>query len=209
MGGGNGVLHRRRSMRRFWPRKRRPINSTPRWTSTTKTLCAARLIQPRSFAWVAGATTRGLGSVLGLTAALLLFPRYSASAEGSAILVHKDPNCGCCSGWVRHLKEAGFAVRVDESAELHVVRTRLGVSPDLAACHTAEVNGYVLEGHVPAAALRRLLEERPHAIGLAVPGMPVGSPGMEGGAPQKYEVVLFGASGRQTFMRFIGGSIAG
>lgn len=148
-------------------------------------------------------------SALGLTAALLAFPRSSASAEKREILVHKDPNCGCCSGWVRHLEKAGFTVKVDEVRNLHIIRRRLGVPSDLAACHTAEVNGYVLEGHVPAAAVRRLLEERPNAAGLAVPGMPAGSPGMEGGAPDKYEVVLFGASGRRTFMRFIGADIAG
>lgn len=147
-------------------------------------------------------------STLGL-AALLAFPWRAASAEDAVILVHKDPNCGCCSGWIRHLKEAGFAVEVEETTNLHVVRKRLGVPADLAACHTAEVNGYVLEGHVPAAAIRQLLKKRPNAVGLAVPGMPVGSPGMEGGAPDKYEVVLFGTSGRQMFMRFIGGEIAG
>lgn len=83
------------------------------------------------------------------------------------------------------------AVKVDETTNLHAVRTRLGVPSDLAACHTAEVSGYVLEGHVPAAAVRQLLEKRPSAVGLSVPGMPVGSPGMEGGAPEKYEVILF------------------
>lgn len=140
---------------------------------------------------------------------MLAFPRGAVAADGAAVFVHKDPNCGCCSGWVRHLKEAGFAVKVDETTNLHVVRTRLGVPPDLAACHTAEVSGYVLEGHVPAAAVRQLLEKRPNAVGLSVPGMPVGSPGMEGGAPERYEVVLFGTSGRQTFMRFLGGDIAG
>lgn len=81
-------------------------------------------------------TRRG---ALGLMAALLVLPRHHASAEGSAILVHKDPNCGCCSVWVSHLKEAGFTVAVDEKTKLHVVRKRLGVPPDLAACHTAEV----------------------------------------------------------------------
>ncbi len=79
------------------------------------------------------------------------------------------------SGWVRHLKDAGFAVTVEETTDLRPVRKRLGVPADLAACHTAEVDGYVLEGHVPAAAVRRLLEKRPTAIGLAVPGMPAGN----------------------------------
>jgi len=110
---------------------------------------------------------------------------------------------------VRHLKEAGFAVRVEETTNLQAVRKRLGVPADLAACHTAEVNGYVLEGHVPAVAVRRLLEQRSTAVGLAVPGMPAGSPGMEGGTPQLYDVVLFGPDGRQSFMRFVGSESVG
>ena len=130
-------------------------------------------------------------SALGLAAAFLVLRWSPAEAESPAILVHKDPNCSCCSGWVKHLKDAGFTVTVERTTDLQPVRKRLGVPVDLAACHTAEVDGYVLEGHVPAVAVRRLLEERPTAIGLAVPGMPAGSPGMEGGVPQPYEVVLF------------------
>lgn len=151
-------------------------------------------------------------SAFGLAAGLLALPAFAKAAEPSEILVYKDPNCSCCAGWVRHLQGAGFAVTVRESTVLHLVRRRLGVPDDLAACHTAEASGYVLEGHVPAVAVRRLLETRPEAIGLAVPGMPVGSPGMERGdkAPsEKYEVVLFGAKGRQTLMRFVGGDIVG
>jgi hypothetical protein len=147
-------------------------------------------------------------SALGLVAAFFVLQRYPAKAESSAILVHIDPSCGCCTGWVRHLKTAGFTVTVEKTTDLQPARKRLGVPADLAACHTAEVDGYVLEGHVPAAAVKRLLEKRPSAIGLAVPGMPAGSPGMEGGAPQKYEVVLFGANGRQPFMHFVGSEIA-
>jgi hypothetical protein len=143
-------------------------------------------------------------SALWLAAAVLTVPQSSAFAENSNILVYKDPNCGCCTGWVQHLKEAGFTVRVEETVDLRAIRARLGVPADLAACHTAQVEGYVLEGHVPAVAVRRLLEKRPIAIGLAVPGMPVGSPGMEGGVPQRYDIVLFGANARQTFMRAVG-----
>ncbi|WP_291869427.1 DUF411 domain-containing protein [Bradyrhizobium sp.] len=155
--------------------------------------------------------SRGLTrrSVLRLAAAALVVSASSAVGQSASILVHKDPNCGCCAGWVRHLEAAGFAVRVEEVADLEVIRKRLGVPQDLAACHTAEVGGYVIEGHVPAPALRKLLEERPRAAGLAVPGMPVGSPGMEGGVPQKYEVILFGVAGRQPFMRFVGSEEAG
>jgi hypothetical protein len=142
-------------------------------------------------------------SALYLVAAALIVPRPS-SAQTSNVLVHKDPNCGCCTGWVQYLKAAGFAVTVEETSDLEGIRKRLGVPADLAACHTAEVKGYVIEGHVPASAVRQLLEKRPIAVGLAVPGMPAGSPGMEGGLPQKYDVVLFGPSGRQTFMRALG-----
>lgn len=148
-------------------------------------------------------------NALTLAAAFLVLQRSTAQADSAAILVHKDPNCSCCAGWVRHLKDAGFAVRIEETTNLRPVRKRLGVPADLAACHTAEVNGYVLEGHVPAAAVRRLLEQRPQAIGLAVPGMPVGSPGMEGGTPERYDVVLFDANGRQPFMRFLGSENVG
>src|SRR6266851_2642763 len=143
-------------------------------------------------------------SALGLAAAFLVLQRSPAEAESPAILVHKDPNCSCCSGWVRHLEDAGFAVTVEETTDLQPVRKRLSVPADLAACHTAEVDGYVLEGRVPAVAVRRLLEKRPTAIGLAVPGMPAGSPGMKGDVPRRYDVVLFGANGRQPFMHFVG-----
>jgi hypothetical protein len=126
------------------------------------------------------------------------------AAEGPPITVHRDPGCGCCSGWVRHLQKAGFAANVLETRDIDGVKARLGVPDDLAACHTAELAGYVIEGHVPAAALRRLLSERPKATGLAVPGMPIGSPGMEGGTPEKYSVILFGPDVRRTYMSFVG-----
>jgi len=148
-------------------------------------------------------------NALSLAAAFLASPAYPAWADTPRILVHKDPNCTCCSGWVRHLEQAGFVVKAVETADLQPVKVRLGVPADLAACHTAEAHGYVLEGHVPAVAVRRLLKERPTATGLAVPGMPVGSPGMEGSAPKPYEVVLFGPGGRRVFMRFLGVDVIG
>lgn len=142
-------------------------------------------------------------SALGIVAALFV-PATSLAAQAPAIRVHKDPNCGCCSGWVRHLEAAGFSVAVREETDLQRIRKRLGVPGDLVACHTAEADGYVIEGHVPAAAIRRLLKDRPAAIGVAVPGMPTGSPGMEGGVPERYVVVLFGPSGRRNYMQFEG-----
>lgn len=151
-------------------------------------------------------TRRG---ILGAMLMLLATTSRPGWAQASRIVAYKDPSCGCCSGWVRHLEKAGFVVKVTETADLGAVRKGLGVPADLSSCHTAEIDGYVLEGHIPATAVRRLLEERPNGIGLAVPGMPAGSPGMGGDVPQKYEVILFGATGRQTFMRFIGTDVAG
>jgi hypothetical protein len=136
-----------------------------------------------------------------------LAPAGRASAAGlPRMVVTKDPSCGCCAGWAEHVRAAGFAVEVVETDSLNRLKARLGVPQDLAGCHTAEVGGYVIEAHVPAATIRRLLEEAPVATGLAVPGMPVGSPGMEveGSPPDEYDVVLFGPSGRRRFARFRG-----
>jgi hypothetical protein len=146
-------------------------------------------------------TRRGI--LLGSAACLL--PSAALAAAEPVVTVHRDPNCGCCSGWVQHLQKAGFPTKVLDANDLDAIKTRLGVPDDLAACHTAEVSGYVIEGHVPAIALKRLLAEKPDATGLAVPGMPVGSPGMEGGTVEQYDVVLFGPSGRRSYMRFLGG----
>lgn len=143
-----------------------------------------------------------------LAAGFAVFPA-SSRADATAVLVHKDPDCGCCGGWVEHLRSAGFAVTVEETGDLKAVRTRLRVPAALASCHTAEVSGYVIEGHVPAEAIRRLLETRPAGLGLAVPGMPAGSPGMEGGTPVAYDVMLFAAGAQRPFMRFVGAKSVG
>lgn len=122
------------------------------------------------------------------------------------VAVTKDPSCGCREKWVAHLRDSGFTATVTEGP-VNPVKARLCVPRDLASCHTAQVGGYVVEGHVPAGAIKRLLAEKPKATGLAVPGMPVGSPGMEveGVEPEAYEVVLFGNDdGRSTFARYRG-----
>ena len=145
--------------------------------------------------------------VTGLCAAALAGTFVPSWAQGSPkVVVTKDPTCGCCSGWVDHLRASGFTAEVVESSEINRVKVRLGVPQDLASCHTAEIDGYVIEGHVPAPAIRRLLAERPQARGLAVPGMPVGSPGMEvaGTEPETYDVILFGPGGQRRFARFRG-----
>jgi len=145
--------------------------------------------------------------VTGLAAcALLVHSRHSRAQDLPKIVVSKDPTCGCCTGWVDHLRQAGFTADVIETSEINRVKVRLGVPQDLASCHTAEIGGYVIEGHVPADAIKRLLAEKPAGKGLAVAGMPMGSPGMEmdGMAPDTYEVVLFGHSGQTTFARYEG-----
>lgn len=129
----------------------------------------------------------------------------SAQAGLPKMTVNKDPNCGCCGGWIDYLRKAGMTVEVTETKTLDKVRKRLGVPDDLASCHTAEIGGYVIEGHVPYPSIKKLLAEKPRAVGLAVPGMPQSSPGMDvPGAKDVYEVVLFGADGRKRFGRFRG-----
>ncbi len=115
--------------------------------------------------------------LLAITAAPILQPSQSFAAD--AIHVYKNPDCGCCNAWINHLKAAGFAVQVTDTADTSSVRKRFGMPERLAGCHTATLDGYVVEGHVPAADIKRLLAMKPQAIGIAVPGMPVGSPGME------------------------------
>ena len=146
--------------------------------------------------------------IVGLAAApIVLSARSIASAETlPKMTVTKEPSCGCCGAWVDHVRKAGFPVEVVESPGVNRLKVRLGVPQALASCHTAEVSGYVIEGHVPADAIKRLLAEKPKARGIAVPGMPVGSPGMEieGVQNDTYDVVLFGAARQTTFGRYRG-----
>src|SRR5262245_29344514 len=108
-----------------------------------------------------------------LAGAACALPPATLVAAEPLVRVHRDPSCGCCSGWVQHLQKAGFPTKVLDAKDLDAVKTRLGVPDVLAACHTAEFAGYVVEGHVPAVALKRLLAEKPDVAGLAGPGMPV------------------------------------
>jgi hypothetical protein len=119
-------------------------------------------------------------AVLASALAIGALPVFPVLAAGPVIQVAKDPDCGCCLAWVAILEEAGFAVSVTEMpiADLAAHKIASGVPAALASCHTGTVDGYVLEGHVPVAEIRRLLVERPDALGLSVPGMPIGSPGM-------------------------------
>ncbi len=138
-------------------------------------------------------------SLFAALAALPLLHAQLARAAATPIHVYKDPGCGCCTAWVDHLKAAGFAVKVTETGDTSSVRKRLGMPDRFGGCHTATLENYVIEGHVPAAEIKRLLAMKPLAIGLAVPGMPVGSPGMEyGDRRDPYQVLLVDRNGRDT-----------
>lgn len=142
----------------------------------------------------------------GSAAALATLVTLPTQAAPSApeVRVFKSPTCGCCGAWVVHLKAAGFSVRVAEVPDAGVERKRLGMPERYGSCHTATVGGYVLEGHVPAEDVKRLLASKPKAIGLAVPGMPQSAPGMDvPGANDPYQVLLVDASGQSTiFARY-------
>ncbi len=114
-----------------------------------------------------------------------------ASSSAETVKVYKSPTCGCCSKWIRHLEANGFRVEAIDVKDVRPLKREHGVPQELGSCHTALVAGYVVEGHVPLADIRRLLEERPAIDGIAVPGMPIGSPGMEGAHPERYDVVSF------------------
>ena len=121
-----------------------------------------------------------------------------ALADDPAITVFKTPTCGCCTKWVSHLQDNGFEVETTDLSDLRMIKSMSGIKPALASCHTAKVDGYVIEGHVPADDIKRLLAERPEAKGLTVPGMPLGSPGMEAPQAQRYQVLLLGNDGHTT-----------
>ena len=130
-------------------------------------------------------------------------PAFAALA-GPEVQVFKSPSCGCCGSWVEHMRAAGFTVRVTEVNDTTAARKRLGLPDRYGSCHTATVGGYVLEGHVPAAEVKRLLASKPKAIGLAVPGMPPSAPGMDvPGRKDPYEVLLVDVSGQSSvFARY-------
>jgi len=123
--------------------------------------------------------------------------RPEAHAAGPAIMVYKSPTCGCCKKWMEHLEANGFTVNHEDVADVSPMKTELGVPRNLVSCHTAVVAGYVIEGHVPAADIQRLLREKPKVVGLSAPGMPGASPGMDAG-DDPYDVVAFDAKGNTT-----------
>ena len=137
--------------------------------------------------------------IYGGFAAMLTGPVFAAS-----LTVYKSPTCGCCEDWVSHMQESGFEVTVIDRENMHPIKQRVGVKPELASCHTALIDGYVIEGHVPAADVRQLLEQKSAVRGLTIPGMPQSAPGMDiPGTP--YEVLSFDNAGNtQVFKRYLG-----
>lgn len=147
---------------------------------------------------MAAARTKGIG----LAVAALGLGLLAQSVLASEVTVYKSATCGCCNAWIKHLEGNGFTVKAHNVADLDAYKRRYGVTPQLAACHTAVVDGYVVEGHVPASDIKRLLAERPKVRGIAVPGMPRGSPGMEGPVKDAYSTVTFDEAGRvKTYAR--------
>lgn len=142
-------------------------------------------------------------TIFALALAVSLSPAAGAQSRPAApkpimLTVYKTPTCGCCAKWVEHMKQNGFTVHVTDMNDLATVKTKHGVPAKAQSCHTGVVNGYVVEGHVPAADVKRMLKEKPAIAGLALPGMPMGSPGMEapgGIQPPPYEVVSFDKKG--------------
>ena len=145
--------------------------------------------QPVSFAqrvfW--GSSLAAVVGVLGLLAT-----QQSVAAD---IVVYKSPTCGCCGKWVKHMEDAGFSVDVENRGDLTPTKAELGVPGRMQSCHTAKVGDYIVEGHVPADLVKRMLDEQPDIKGLAVPGMPMGSPGMEGPRKDPYNVIAIGNDG--------------
>ena len=140
---------------------------------------------------------------------MMFFPRLASvfapialmacaqAVSASVLEVAKTPWCGCCTAWIERMQQAGFTIKVREVEDTGPVAAAAGVPANLRSCHTTMVEGYVIEGHVPAEDIRRLLAERPEAVGLAVPGMPLGSPGMEaGGRKDRFQTVLIMRDGR-------------
>jgi hypothetical protein len=139
---------------------------------------------------------QGLGVMGIVLLAALAVGCTRAPAGETEVIVYKSATCGCCTSWIRHLEASGFAVKAHNVSDLAHIKRQNGVSPHLGSCHTALVGGYVVEGHVPARDIERLLAERPAVTGLAVPGMPMGSPGMEGSRRDPYNVYTFDQAGK-------------
>lgn len=143
------------------------------------------------------------GVIITLMLSQETFFEYEPAEETVPITVYKSPTCKCCNKWVQHLEDNGFNVNTVNKFDMKSIKSKEGVPLQLASCHTAVVGDYVIEGHVPAADIKRLLKEQPAVAGLTVPGMPMGSPGMEGARKDSYKVLTFSKNGdRSVFSQY-------
>ena len=142
--------------------------------------------------------SRTTAALAGLALAAVMLSAALPSHKPGEMLVYKSATCGCCKKWVDQMRQQGFTVTTRDEEDMTPIKADLGVPAATHSCHTAVIDGYVIEGHVPAADIKRLLKEKPKVVGIAVPGMVVGSPGMEGPDPEPYDVVTFDAKGQTT-----------
>jgi hypothetical protein len=148
-------------------------------------------------AWTMSLMIGLVGSAIAQSNAASATPIQQQKAVSPLMVVHKSPSCGCCAAWIKHMELAGFRVEVVNEQKLDPIKRALGVPEHLGSCHSAKIDRYFIEGHVPAEDVKRLLAERPNALGLAVPRMPIGSPGMEqGNRRDPYDVLLVYRSGK-------------
>lgn len=126
------------------------------------------------------------------------FESFSKLAFAEEIMVYKSPACGCCNKWVKHLRKEGFIVKTKDYRDMNPIKQRFGVKPQFQSCHTAKIGQYFIEGHVSASEIKRLLKEKPNIKGLSVPGMPMGSPGMEGHRKDNYDVLAIDKDNKVT-----------
>ena len=183
----DGVIIGRRESNIFWP--------CPIWHNADMALCGGSTdpagVDNQRMVIIMFRPIHAIAFLLALLAGAFTV------AQAAEVVVYKSPTCGCCNKWVDHLRENGFSVKTQDVADTGPYKVRAGITPALASCHTAFVDGYAIEGHVPADDIKRLLKERPKVQGLTVPGMPIGSPGMEQGSHKdKYEVLIFDKSGK-------------
>ena len=135
--------------------------------------------------WLSGFTILLLAGILAL----------QAQVKAADVVVYKSPTCGCCSKWVEHMEKNGYSVEVHDVKNVNPIKDKLGIPGQLRSCHTAKIGGYLIEGHVPASDIAQLLKTKPDVAGLATPGMPMGSPGMEGPRKVPYDVMSFTDNG--------------
>ena len=180
----------------------RPLASWTVLAACALALAACRPSAPPADAATADLDARAQDAAVTLPTALV-------GADAPTMTVFKSPTCGCCAMWVEHMEAAGFTVETRDRDDMAAVKDSLGLPSDLASCHTGVVDGYVVEGHVPAEHVARLLDERPEALGLSVPGMPIGSPGMEmGDRRDPYDVLVVDRAGEAAVFASVPGSPA-